>query len=142
MILGQVQSLVAKRVKTRVRRRRVSHILRSGEHRAFGAPMNGSCTLWTLRVAWLKAFSLLRFFVALDKEMTCRHAQWLTVIKKLANLSKPLTLKAPTRHSLQPLTPEPSIPALTPTTSPRTHNPSPRTHNPSPRTQNPSPRTQ
>src|SRR5476649_337649 len=46
-------------------RRRVSHILRSGEHRAFGAPMNGNCTLWTLRVAWLKALSLLRFFVAL-----------------------------------------------------------------------------
>src|SRR5471032_2918103 len=107
MILGQVQSLVAKRVKTRVRRRRVSHILRSGEHRAFGAPMNGSYTLLTLRVAWLKAFSLLRFFVALDKEMTCRHAQLLTVIKKLTNLSKPLTLKAPPRHSLQPLTPEP-----------------------------------
>jgi hypothetical protein len=30
----------------------------------------------------LKAFSLLRFFVALDKEMTRRHAQWLIVIKK------------------------------------------------------------
>jgi hypothetical protein len=29
--------------------------------------MNRNCTLWTLRVAWLKAFSLLRFFVALDK---------------------------------------------------------------------------
>jgi len=25
---------------------------------------------------------LLRFFVALDKEMTRRHAQWLTVLKK------------------------------------------------------------
>src|SRR5476651_739386 len=73
-------------------RRRVSHILRSGEHRAFGAPMNRNCTLWTLRVAWLKAFSLLRFFVALDKEMTCRHAQWLTVMKKLANSCRPLIL--------------------------------------------------
>jgi hypothetical protein len=30
----------------------------------------------------LKAFSLLRFFVALDKEMTRRHAQWLIVLKK------------------------------------------------------------
>jgi hypothetical protein len=30
----------------------------------------------------LKAFSLLRFFVAKDQEMTCRHAQWLTVLKK------------------------------------------------------------
>jgi hypothetical protein len=60
--------------------------------------MNRNCTLWTLRVAWLKALSLLRFFVALDKEMTCCHAQWLIVIKKLANLIKPLTLKAATRH--------------------------------------------
>jgi len=30
----------------------------------------------------LKAFSLLRFFVAKDQEMTRRHAQWLTVLKK------------------------------------------------------------
>src|ERR1700710_3170873 len=104
---GQVQSLVAKRVGIRVRRRRGSHIRGSGEHRAFGAPMNGNCTLWTLRVAWLKALSLLRFFVALDKEMTCRHAQWLIVIKKLANLSRPQTPKAPTRHRPQPPTQEP-----------------------------------
>jgi hypothetical protein len=41
---------------------------------------------------------LLRFFVALDKEMTCRHAQWLTVIKKTSNPRRPLTPKAPTRH--------------------------------------------
>jgi hypothetical protein len=46
--------------------------------------MNENCTLWTLRVVRLKAFSLLRFFVALDKEMTRRHAQWLIVIKKTA----------------------------------------------------------
>src|SRR5476649_2498425 len=101
-------------------RKRVSHIRGSGEHRAFGAPMNRNCTLWTLRVAWLKAFSLLRFFVALDKEMTCRHAQWLTVIKKLANLIISLTLKAATRHRPRPLTsnlaprptpPNPSPPA-------------------------------
>src|SRR5471030_912086 len=75
-----------------------SHILRSGEHRAFGAPMNRNCTLWTLRVAWLKAFSLLRFFVAKDQEMTCRHAQWLTVIKRKSDSRRPLTLKAATRH--------------------------------------------
>src|SRR5471032_2184702 len=98
MILGQVQSLVAKRVKTRVRRKSVSHILRSGEHRAFGAPMNRTCTLWTLRVAWLKALSLLRFFVALDKEMTCRHAQWLIVIKRKSDSCRRLTLKAATRQ--------------------------------------------
>src|SRR5471032_1760532 len=98
MPLRRVQSLVAKRVRTRVRRRRVSHILRSGEHRAFGAPMNENCTLWTLRVAWLKALSLLRFFVALDKEMTCRHAQWLIGIKRKSESRKPLRPKAPTRH--------------------------------------------
>jgi hypothetical protein len=46
----------------------------------------------------VKAFSLLRFFVAKDKEMTRRHAQWLIVIKRLANLSKPKTPKAATRH--------------------------------------------
>ena len=37
-------------------RRRVSHIRRSGEHRAFGAPVNRNCTLWTLRVVRLKRF--------------------------------------------------------------------------------------
>src|SRR5471030_3136947 len=106
MPLGQVKSLVAKRVTTRVRRRRVSHIRGSGEHRAFGAPMNRNCTLWTLRVAWLKAFSLLRFFVALDKEMTCRHAQWLTVMKRKSDSCSLLRPKAATRHRLRPLTPE------------------------------------
>src|SRR6201746_1244792 len=95
---GQVQSLVAKRVGIRVRRRRGSHIRGSGEHRAFGAPMNRNCTLWTLRVERLKAFSLLRFFVALDKEMTCRHAQWLIVIKKTSNARRPLRPKAATRQ--------------------------------------------
>src|SRR5471032_1116058 len=99
-------------------RRRVSHIRGSGEHRAFGAPMNRNCTLWTLRVAWLKAFSLLRFFVALDKEMTCRHAQWLIVIKRRANSGRPLRPKAATRHQPRPLTLEPSNPALTPTANP------------------------
>jgi hypothetical protein len=53
----------------------------------------------------LKAFSLLRFFFALEKEMTRRHAQWLIVIKKITNLRRPLTLKAATRH--RPSTPAP-----------------------------------
>src|SRR5882757_3959734 len=95
---GQVQSLVAKRVGIRVRRKRGSHIRGSGEHRAFGAPMNRNCTLWTLRVVWLKAFSLLRFFVAKDQEMTCCHAQWLTVVKKTSNTRRPLRPKAATRQ--------------------------------------------
>src|SRR5476649_1050221 len=120
MPLGQIQSLVAKRVRTCVRRRRVSHILRSGEHRAFGAPMNENCTLWTLRVAWLKALSLLRFFVAKDQEMTCRHAQWLTVIKRKSDSRRPLTLKAPTRHRPRPLTPEPGTPTSPRPTTPKT----------------------
>src|SRR5471030_1548651 len=98
MPIGQIQSLVAKRVGICVRRRRVSHIRGSGEHRAFGAPMNRNCTLWTLRVERLKAFSLLRFFFALEKEMTRRHAQWLIVINKLDSLSRPQTSKAATRQ--------------------------------------------
>ncbi|WP_414949364.1 hypothetical protein [Caballeronia eucalypticola] len=60
--------------------------------------MKWNCTLWTLRVVLLKAFSLLRFFVALDKEMTRRHAQWLIVIKKTANVKRAKTWKATTRH--------------------------------------------
>jgi hypothetical protein len=34
----------------------------------------------------------------LDKEMTCRHAQWLIVIKRKSDSCRPLTLKAATRH--------------------------------------------
>src|ERR1700733_3393782 len=105
MLLGQVQSLVLARERTGrsvllsgFARRRGSNILSSGEHRAFGAPMNQNCTLWTLRVERLKAFSLLRFFVALDKEMTCRHAQWLIVIKRKSESRRPLTPKAATRQ--------------------------------------------
>ncbi|WP_414951700.1 hypothetical protein [Caballeronia eucalypticola] len=60
--------------------------------------MNENCTLWTLRVVLLKALSLLRFFVALDKEMTRRHAQWLIVIKKTSNTKPAKTWKAATRH--------------------------------------------
>jgi len=120
VFLGRVQSLVAKRVRTCVRRRRVSHIRGSGEHRAFGAPMNENCTLWTLRVAWLKAFSLLRFFVAKDQEMTCRHAQWLTVIKRKSDSCRPLALKATPRHQPRPPTLEPGSPASTPTANPGT----------------------
>ncbi|MFT4433844.1 hypothetical protein ACMX25_10705 [Caballeronia sp. 15715] len=60
--------------------------------------MNQNCTLWTLRVVLLKALSLLRFFVALDKEMTRRHAQWLIVIKKTARIKPANTWKAATRQ--------------------------------------------
>src|SRR5579863_2127108 len=80
--------------------------------------MNRNCTLWTLRVAWLKAFSLLRFFVALDKEMTRRHAQWLIVVKKKSNSSRPLTLKAATQHQPRPLTQDPGNLSTTPPPNP------------------------
>jgi hypothetical protein len=60
--------------------------------------MYRNCTLWTLRVVVLKAFSLLRFFVALDKEMTRRHAQWLIEQKKTVRIKRAKTLKAATRH--------------------------------------------
>src|SRR5471032_3692472 len=63
-----------------------------------GCQKRGNCTLGQLTSPVLKAFSLLRFFVALDKEMTRRHAQWLKVIEKLASLSRPQTLKAATRN--------------------------------------------
>jgi hypothetical protein len=39
----------------------------------------------------VKAFSLLRFFVAKDQEMTRRHAQWLIVIKKSVNINRAKT---------------------------------------------------
>src|SRR5471032_1000514 len=77
----------------------------------FWGAKNVKTARWVnLRALVLKAFSLLRFFVALDKEMTGRHAQWLTVIKKKANSSRPLTPKAPTRHRPRPLPPEPNPP--------------------------------
>jgi hypothetical protein len=70
--------------------------------------MNENCTLWTLRVERLKAFSLLRFFFALEKEMTRRHAQWLIVIKKTSNSSRPPTPKAPTPKAPTPKAPTPT----------------------------------
>jgi hypothetical protein len=51
-----------------------------------------------LGAAGWKAFSLLRFFVALDKEMTRRHAQWLIEQKKTVRIKPAKTLKAATRH--------------------------------------------
>src|SRR6201992_787588 len=98
MNLGQVQSLVAKRVGIGVWRRRWLTHPCSSEHRTFRLPQHGNRTLWTLRIERLKALSLLRFFVAKDREMTRRHAQWLIAIKKSANLSRLQTPKAATRH--------------------------------------------
>src|SRR5580704_11686409 len=69
----------------------------------------------------LKALSLLRFFVALDKEMTCRHAQWLIVIKRKSESCRPLRPKAATQHRPRPLPPvhrreHPTLPKLSFTT--------------------------
>src|SRR5579863_2807891 len=79
------------------RRRGPTHLC-SSEHRTFRVPQHGSRTLWTLKIERLKALSLLRFFVALDKEMTRRHAQWLIVIKNSASTKRATTWRAPTRH--------------------------------------------
>jgi hypothetical protein len=83
-----------------------------------GYPSTKTARCGHLRARVLKALSLLRFFVAKDQEMTCCHAQWLIVIKRKSDSRRPLTLKAATRHRPRPLTPEPSNPALTPTTNP------------------------
>jgi hypothetical protein len=81
VFFGQVQSLVAKRVGTCVRRRRVSHIRGSGEHRAFGAPMNRNCTLWTLRVACFESVFFASFL--------CRFGQRNDVLPRtVANSDK------------------------------------------------------
>src|SRR5471030_1249896 len=65
----------------------------------FWGAKNVETARWVnLRARVLKALSLLRFFVALDKEMTCRHAQWLIVIKRKSESRRPLTPKAPTLH--------------------------------------------
>src|SRR5471030_2193233 len=110
MPLGQVQSLVAKRVTTRVRRRRVSHIRGSGEHRAFGAPMNGNCTLWTLRVAWFESVFFASFL--------CRFGQRNDVPPRtVANSDKEKIRLMQTDKA------ESSNPALTQTANARTWQP-------------------
>src|SRR5476651_159706 len=105
MPLRRVQSLVAKRVRTRVRRRRVSHILCSGEHRAFGAPMNGNRTLWTLRVAWFESVFFASFL--------CRFGQRNDVPPRtVANSDKENSQVTQTTNT------ESSNPALTQTANP------------------------
>src|ERR1700722_2640371 len=89
----------AKRVRVRIREKEgFTHpsLLRAP---CFWGAKNAETARWVnLRARVLKALSLLRFFVALDKEMTCRHAQWLTVIKRKSESRRPLTLKAATRQ--------------------------------------------
>src|SRR5579872_1819180 len=107
MPLGLPQSLVAKRVGIRVRRKRVSHIRGSGEHRAFGAPMNRNCTLWTLRVAWFESVFFASFL--------CRFGQRNDVPPRtVANSDKEKIRLTQTTEA------ESSNPALTQDREPRT----------------------
>src|SRR5471032_104663 len=125
-------------------RRRGSNICGSSEHRATREPKAVVCTLGTLNIDCGKAFSLLRFFVAVgqrnevpprtvansDKkfsqhttranvsssnpaptqshghEPTCRHAQWLIVIKNAANIQLALTYAVAAVHPPRPQPPE------------------------------------
>src|SRR6266702_8550498 len=98
MNLGQVQSLVAKRVGIRVRRGRASNFLESGEHRAIRCQKLLACTLRDTNSPVVGKCFLCFVSLSLWTEMTCRHAQWLIVIKKTASSRRPLTPKAPTRH--------------------------------------------
>src|SRR5471032_1849365 len=101
----------AKRVRVRIREKEGFTHPWLWRAPCFWGAKNVETARWVnLRALVLKAFSLLRFFVALDKEMTCRHAQWLTVIKKLANSCRPLTPKAATPHQPRPLTLKPVNP--------------------------------
>jgi len=111
-------------------RRRGSHILRSGEHRAFGAPMNQNCTLWTLWIAWFESVFFASFLCRFG-QMTCRHAQWLIVIKRISDSRRPPRPKAPPQHQPRPLTREPGNRALPPTATPGALAPEP----PAPRPQ-------
>src|SRR5471030_1048217 len=112
MFLGQVQSLVAKRVGIRVRRRRVSHIRGSGEHRAFGVPMYENCTLWALTCPRSESVFFASFL--------CRFGQ--------RNDVPPRTVANSDKEKIrlsQTVKAESSNPALTPTSNPRTWQPEP-----------------
>src|SRR5471032_1380294 len=65
--------------------------------------LRGNQKQWSARWGHLIQIVERRFlcFVSLsplDKEMKCRHAQWLIVIKNLANIEPALTYAAATRH--------------------------------------------
>jgi hypothetical protein len=105
--LGQVQSLVAKRVGIRVRRRRVSHIRCSGEHRAFGVPEYENSTLWTLTSP--------RFESVFFASFLCRFGQRNDALPRaVANRDKENIRLTQTTNA------ESSNPALTQTATPGT----------------------
>src|SRR5471030_3136553 len=89
----------AKRVRVRIREKEGFTHPWFWRAPCFWGAKNLKTARWVnLRAHVLKALSLLRFFVALDKEMTCRHAQWLIVIKRKSDSRRPLRPKAATRH--------------------------------------------
>ena len=89
----------AKRVRVRIREKEgFKHPWLWRAPCFWGAKNAGTARWVNLRARVLKAFSLLHFFVALDKEMTRRHAQWLIAIKKIAHSSRPLSRAAATRQ--------------------------------------------
>src|SRR5476651_915378 len=94
-------------------RRRGSNILRSCEHRAFGAPMNRNCTLWTLRVAWFESVFFASFL--------CRFGQRNDVLPRtVANSDKENIQLTQTAKV------ESSNPAMTPAPTPKPHQTQPR----------------
>src|SRR5471032_2244917 len=69
--------------------------------------LRGNQKQWSARWGHLIQIVERRFlcFVSLsplDKEMKCRHAQWLIVIKNLANIEPALTYAAATQHRPRP----------------------------------------
>ena len=58
-------------------------MIESGEHRAIRCQKLLTCTLGTLTRRWLRGIFFASFLCALT-ETTCRHAQWLIVVKKSA----------------------------------------------------------
>ena len=125
MLHGQVQSLVAKRVGIRVRRRRVSHTGGSGEHRALGCQKRGNCTLGQLMGP--------RFESAFFASFLCRFGQRNDVPPRtVANSAKENSQLKQTTN------PESSNPAMTPTANARIWHPS---TDPDHKPENPPPRT-
>jgi hypothetical protein len=81
-------------------RRRGSNIGESGEHRAIRCQKLLACTPGTLTRPWLES-AFFASFLCRFGQMTCRHAQWLIVIKNTANSRRPLSPKAPPWHQLR-----------------------------------------
>src|SRR5476649_1424648 len=91
-------------------RRRVSHIRGSGEHRAFGVPKYGNCTLWTLTCP--------RFESVFFASFLCRFGQRNDVPPRtVAQSDKENSQLGQTTNA------ESSNPALTQTANPRTWQP-------------------